>query len=133
MRRFESTRAARLRAPAGPWLDAWVAEAFAARLTGLARVAGLPPGRGLLVPRCRSVHTVGMRFPIDVAFLSWPPVRGVCYVVAVREAVAPFRVVAPRGLPRRGAAALEAAAGTLAGIGVRRGARLNVEGVTVTA
>ena len=32
---------------------------------------------GLLIERCRSVHTVGMRFPITVAFLdrSWRVIR----------------------------------------------------------
>ena len=30
----------------------------------------LTPGEALLIPRCRSVHTFGMRFPIAVAFLD---------------------------------------------------------------
>ena len=25
---------------------------------------------GLLIPRCRSVHTYGMRFPLDLLFLG---------------------------------------------------------------
>lgn len=40
------------------------------RARGLRRRAGLAPGTGLLLERCRSVHTVGMRFPITVAFLD---------------------------------------------------------------
>jgi uncharacterized membrane protein (UPF0127 family) len=117
MRRFESTRSVRLRAPSGRQLEAWVAETLAARLAGLAALPGLAPGRALLFPCCRSLHTVGMRFPIDVAFLSWPPEADRCEVMAVRAAVAPFRIVAAPGLPHRRVAALEAAAGALTGTG----------------
>jgi uncharacterized protein len=41
-----------------------------ARLLGLAWLRGVPPGRALLIPDCRSVHTFGMRFPLDVVFLD---------------------------------------------------------------
>jgi uncharacterized membrane protein (UPF0127 family) len=41
-----------------------------ARLLGLAWLPGIPPGHALLFPDCRSVHTFGMRFPIDVVFLD---------------------------------------------------------------
>jgi uncharacterized membrane protein (UPF0127 family) len=128
MRRFESTRQVRLRTAAGGRLDPWVAESFALRLTGLAVLAGLPEGRALLLPACRSVQTLAMRFAIDVAFLSWPPERRCCEVLALRTAVPPARVVAgPRYLPRSGVAALEARAGALACAGVRPGARLRVD------
>jgi uncharacterized membrane protein (UPF0127 family) len=40
------------------------------RLLGLALLRDLPAGTALLIPRCRSVHTFGMRFPIDVVFLD---------------------------------------------------------------
>ena len=113
MRRFESTLRLWVQTPAGRRLDTWVAESFPVRLAGLAGLPWLAPGRALLLPRCSSVHTVGMRFAIDVAFLSWPPSGGRCDVLALRRAVLPFRIVAPRGLPRQGVAALEAPAGTL--------------------
>ena len=58
-----------------------VAEEVSARIRGLLGRDGLEGG--LLLPHCRSVHTLGMRFPIDVAFLDR---RG--KVVAV---VAPMR------------------------------------------
>jgi uncharacterized membrane protein (UPF0127 family) len=41
-----------------------------ARALGLAFLRELPPGLALLLPRCRSIHTFGMRFPIDLAFLE---------------------------------------------------------------
>jgi uncharacterized membrane protein (UPF0127 family) len=40
------------------------------RLLGLAFLREMAPGHALLIPRCRSVHTFGMRFEIDVAFLD---------------------------------------------------------------
>jgi uncharacterized membrane protein (UPF0127 family) len=42
----------------------------AARLRGLAGLAGLPPGVALLLPDCRSVHTFGMRFALDLVWLG---------------------------------------------------------------
>lgn len=41
-----------------------------ARLLGLALLRRPRAGPGLLIPRCRSVHTFGMRFAIDVVFLG---------------------------------------------------------------
>ena len=42
-----------------------------ARLLGLALMREPPPHHhALLIPNCRSVHTFGMRFPIDVTFLD---------------------------------------------------------------
>jgi uncharacterized membrane protein (UPF0127 family) len=41
-----------------------------ARLLGLALLDDVDPGDALLIQGCRSVHTFGMRFPIDVAFLG---------------------------------------------------------------
>ena len=47
-----------------------VAARAGARLLGLAMLDDLPSGWALLIPRCRSVHTVGMRFALDLAFLD---------------------------------------------------------------
>jgi uncharacterized membrane protein (UPF0127 family) len=46
------------------------ATSVTARLLGLALLRELPAGHALLIPNCRSVHTFGMRFPIDVVFLD---------------------------------------------------------------
>jgi len=45
-----------------------VAEATADRVRGLLGRDGIDGA--LLLPRCRSVHTLGMRFAIDIAFLG---------------------------------------------------------------
>ena len=59
----------------------------AARLRGLAGRATLGDGEGLHIPRCRSVHTMGMRFALD---LIWLDRRG--EVVRVDRAVPPRRL-----------------------------------------
>jgi uncharacterized membrane protein (UPF0127 family) len=46
------------------------ANGFASRLLGLAFLRDLPSGHALFIPECRSVHTFGMRFAIDVAFID---------------------------------------------------------------
>ena len=40
------------------------------RLLGLALLSPAHAGEGLLIPGCRSVHTFGMRFRIDLFFLD---------------------------------------------------------------
>ena len=40
------------------------------RLCGLAFLDPIPPDRALLFERCRSVHTWGMRFPLDLVWLD---------------------------------------------------------------
>ena len=47
-----------------------VASSFRSRLLGLAHLDGDEAGAGLLIPRCSSVHTFGMRFPLDLVFLD---------------------------------------------------------------
>lgn len=47
-----------------------VADTSAARRTGLLKHASLPPGHGLWIAPCEAVHTFGMKFAIDVLFLS---------------------------------------------------------------
>jgi uncharacterized protein len=62
-----------------------VARSRWSRLLGLAFRA--PCGEALLLPRCRSVHTFGMRFALD---LVWLDEGG--RVIGVDEAVPPWRV-----------------------------------------
>jgi uncharacterized protein len=47
-----------------------VADRWWLRLRGLGGRAGLAPGEGLLLRPCRAVHMMGMKFPLDVAFLD---------------------------------------------------------------
>jgi hypothetical protein len=57
------------------------------RFLGLAHLDREEACPGLLIPRCSSVHTFGMRFPLDLYFLGE---RG--EVVAVRRGVPPRRL-----------------------------------------
>lgn len=53
-----------------PFCRALVAERFTEKLVGLLRHKELKPPNGLLLCGCKQVHTFGMKFPIDVIFLS---------------------------------------------------------------
>jgi uncharacterized protein len=69
-----------------------VAKDFRTRLRGLAFMDRADAGPGLLIPRCASVHTFGMRFALDVFFLD---AEGA--VISVRRAVVPRRILWQRG------------------------------------
>jgi len=67
-------------------LKTHVARGFRERLVGLAW-ARSPRVDALLLPGCRSVHTLGMRFPLD---LYWLDASG--EIVRVDRGVRPWRV-----------------------------------------
>jgi uncharacterized membrane protein (UPF0127 family) len=46
------------------------ARTWAQRRDGLARMTDLPPDWGLHLLRCRSIHTIGMRFDLDLLWLD---------------------------------------------------------------
>ena len=76
-----------------------VAEAHtrAARLKGLAKLDAMPASAALHIPKCWSVHTFTMRFPLD---LIWLDKAGA--VVRIDENVPPRRVnMRARALGRR--------------------------------
>lgn len=47
-----------------------IADTSAKRRTGLLKHTHLEAGEGLWIAPCEGVHTFGMKFPIDVVFLS---------------------------------------------------------------
>jgi uncharacterized membrane protein (UPF0127 family) len=63
------------------------ADTFWKSLLGLLPRKELAPGEGLWIVPCQSVHTIGMRFPIDVLFLDREGV-----VLHLRERMKSFRV-----------------------------------------
>jgi len=92
-----------------------VADSATARMRGLLGRSSFEGA--LLLPRTRSVHTMAMRFAIDVAFLD----RELKVVDVV--CVPPWRMT----LPRRGArSVLEAEAGAFERWGLRSGDRLEL-------
>ncbi len=64
-----------------------VAETGLTRMVGLLGERELQPGDGLLIVPSQGVHTLGMRFPIDIAVLDddWR-------VIAIRRDMRPFRM-----------------------------------------
>ena len=69
-----------------------VANGRRSRLLGLAWLDRERAGAGLLIPRCASVHTFGMRFPLDLLFLDRDGA-----VLEVRRGVPARRMVRCRG------------------------------------
>lgn len=68
-----------------------MAEDPLSRLLGLALLDRHRAPEGLLIPRCRSVHTFGMRFPLDLLFLG-PDHEP---LIAVREVSPGHRIRVP--------------------------------------
>lgn len=89
------------------------------RARGLLGRAGLAPGHALWLAPCRSIHTVGMRFAIDVVFLDRES-----RVVVVASALGPFRL-AWGGWRAHGA--LEFASGEATRLGLVEGQKLRLE------
>jgi uncharacterized protein len=86
-------------------LSGWaleIAESRAERARGLLGRDGLDPAHALVLARCRSVHTVGMRFTIDVLAFD-----GDWTFLGIRT-LAPGRIAWPRKGVR---AIIETAAG----------------------
>ena len=95
-----------------------LARTWTARLVGLLGRRALGEDEAMVFPRCRAIHTLGMRFPIDAVFVDrdWQ-------VVGLRRALPPWRIV----LPVRGAwGVVEVAKGALARIGLRVGDELKL-------
>jgi uncharacterized membrane protein (UPF0127 family) len=96
-----------------------IAYSLAARVLGLSRRRSLPTRAGLLLSPARGVHTLGMRFPVDVIFLS-----SQMRVLGLAPRVQPWRILlAPRGTGR----ILELAAGQIAATGLQAGTFIVVE------
>jgi uncharacterized membrane protein (UPF0127 family) len=94
-----------------------IAESGPARRRGLLGRDGV--NGALLLTSSSSVHTLGMRFAVDVAYLDRRAT-----VLAVRT-MRPGRIGLPRLRARR---VLEAEAGAMARWGVRRGVRVTIRG-----
>jgi uncharacterized membrane protein (UPF0127 family) len=59
----------------------------AERRKGLLGRDGMAPGTALVITRCNAVHTIGMRFPIDIAFVDSSG-----HVKKVVESLGPWRM-----------------------------------------
>lgn len=95
-----------------------IADTSAKRRTGLLKHAGLEPGEGLWIAPCEGVHTFGMKFPIDVLFLSKKK-----QVLKARPDMVKGRIA----FSLRAYSVLELPAGTLAQTGTVAGDQLEFE------
>jgi len=95
-----------------------IAETLRARLQGLLGRETLPPGAGLWIRPCNSIHTFGMRFPIDALFLDQER-----RVVGLAQALKPNRV---SRIYARARSVLELPAGTLKAAGALPGDQIDI-------
>jgi uncharacterized membrane protein (UPF0127 family) len=95
-----------------------VADTSRKRRTGLLKHKSLPPGEGLWIAPCEAVHTFGMRFPIDVLFLSKRR-----QVLKVRREMVARRIA----FCLRAHSVLELPAGTAAATGTEAGDQLEFD------
>lgn len=95
------------------------AHTLKARLRGLLGCDALPAGHALIFPQCGSIHTLGMRFSIDVIFVDrqWR-------VLAWRTQVPPWRVLV--GPLWNTWAVVETAAGALGRLSMQAGDQLEL-------
>jgi len=100
-----------------------IAESFVPRFLGLMGRRSLSGDEGLLFPRCNSIHTFFMRFPIDVVFLD---AQG--KVLTVIEALRPWRMLLPRLSAKH---CLELAAHRSRELGIETGMKLQIQGALV--
>jgi uncharacterized membrane protein (UPF0127 family) len=96
-----------------------IVHSVVARWCALSRERSLPTRAGLLLSPARGIHTLGMRFAVDVVFLSRQ-----MRVLGLVSRVRPWRVLlAPRGTGR----VLELAAGQIGATGLKPGTFIVVE------
>ena len=88
------------------------------RVLGLLTRRTFFPGEALVIPRCKSIHTWCMRFPIDVIFLNRAG-----YVVKTALKVPSFRIIGALGAHT----VIELPAGTLAKGVTEQGELLRIE------
>ncbi|MEK7404857.1 MAG: DUF192 domain-containing protein [Acidobacteriota bacterium] len=101
-------------------VSAEVADTSRKRRSGLLKHESLPQGEGLWISPCEAIHTIGMKFPIDVVFLDRKR-----KVAKIRQAMRPGRV----SLCLWAHSVLELPAGTLAATGTAVGDQLEFEKV----
>lgn len=98
------------------------ARGFLGRLVGLLGRSRMGHDEAFLIERCAAIHTIGMRMPIDVVFLS---AHGV--VINIYNCVRPGRVLRCPGA----AHVLELAAGAAAQLILRPGVTVAVGPATL--
>ena len=96
----------------GQAIETEIAVSVLEKARGLLGRPSLDKGKGLLIHNCSSIHTMFMRFPIDVVYLD-----GSMTVRGIREGMRPFRLSFCPGAD----SVLELAAGEARRCGIKKG------------
>ncbi|MYN29175.1 DUF192 domain-containing protein [Duganella levis] len=107
-------------------LDVRLANSFLSRFRGLMLAGPLQPAQGLLITRCRSVHSAFLRYPIDVVYLDQHGVVTEC-ITPLHPWRVSFSGIGRDGdgqRYRRAAHTLELAAGAVEVMAIQPGDRL---------
>jgi uncharacterized membrane protein (UPF0127 family) len=98
-----------------------VANSHASRFVGLLGTSAreFPAGKGLWIVPCRGVHTLGMRFPIDVLYLD-----SLMTVIYAEEHLQPWRFAPVR---LRAASVLELPSDTIKGTATELGDTIEIQ------
>ncbi|HXG50519.1 MAG TPA: DUF192 domain-containing protein [candidate division Zixibacteria bacterium] len=109
------------------WLATKVRKAdnFLTRLIGLLKRSNLAPEEALWLTPSKGIHTIGMKFPIDVVFLDKSNV-----VLAVVSGLLPYRI---SGVYLRSYSVLELPSGTLKKSRTEVGDKLEISLVETSA
>lgn len=99
--------------------SAVLAISFVARLTGLLLRPPLGVGEGLVIEPCSSIHTLAMRYPIDVLFVDSDG-----RVVGISRGLGPNRLYAGARRARR---TIELPSGAIEASGTQHGDLLRIE------
>ena len=98
----------------------WVAKSPWSRFMGLMGKKGIAANEAVLFPRCNSIHTFFMRFPIDVIMVG---AEG--NVIEVIDSMKPWRMQFPRFKAKH---VIEMRAGRSRELGIEVGSRLDCSG-----
>lgn len=109
------------------WLATKVRKAdnFITRLVGLLKRTHLGPEEALWLMPSKGIHTIGMKFPIDVLFLDKN-----CVILAMVSGMMPYRI---SGVHLRGFSVMELPSGTIKKSHTEVGDRLEISLVETSA
>lgn len=101
--------------------ECFIAESYMSRFLGLMGRKTIPQNEAICFPRCNSIHTFFMRFPIDVILVGEDG-----KIVSVVQAMKPWRLL----LPRKGVKhIIELQANRVESLELQTGAKLICDGV----
>ena len=95
------------------------------RVRGLLGRSTLPAGEGLLIVPCPSIHMFGMKFSLDVVFLTRENI-----VTDFAENIAPGKYYLAQNKFGKPHSALEIAPGTIAAASTQRGDEIRLEPIS---